>query len=111
MKYESRKKALFRSYPLNNLTDDIINMTNRRAEYAVFPLAISWFCSKCWNNPTTRFHLFISFSGYRIDMKSSANGNACVLRHMYAESADDLLEFEIGANGFLHLLSNDYSLR
>ncbi|XP_022703544.1 mitotic spindle assembly checkpoint protein MAD1-like [Varroa jacobsoni] len=50
-------------------------------------------------------------TGYRIDMKSSANGNACVLRHMYAESADDLLEFEIGANGFLHLLSNDYSLR
>ncbi|OQR76774.1 mitotic spindle assembly checkpoint protein MAD1-like, partial [Tropilaelaps mercedesae] len=50
-------------------------------------------------------------TGYRIDMKSSAKANCCVLRHMYAESADDQLEFEIGDNGFLHLLGNNYSLR
>lgn len=44
-------------------------------------------------------------------MKSSAQASCCVLRHMYAESAEDQLEFQIGDNGFLHLLGNDYSLR
>ncbi|XP_028966506.1 mitotic spindle assembly checkpoint protein MAD1 [Galendromus occidentalis] len=46
-------------------------------------------------------------TGYRIDMTA----NRCVLRHVYADHPDDQLEFEIAENGFLHLLSNEYSLK